>query len=662
MCFISGTLQFAKYTFLLSILSFIMLTGTAGVLYGQVEFTTWGNLTGIRVDGQLMKFESSLCIANADWSKVTRTAREKQRIQFSREGNKKKFSYNIDSLNAVEIIEATGTGLATLNVQFTSRSDTALAGAFLRIDLPGDYYSGGSVQVNNEQNVTLKPKQHEGRNEYAHATAKHVRFISPAQQLDITLLEPAEIFINDDRRENNDIRIYMRVLGGTMKTGQTGQNTFTLKASGKMDKDPVRLTLDTSKPGRPFAGIGGNFRLQNPEADPPVINYCLENLRVSWARVEMPWRFWHPEEDKDPILEAGKGNLHPRVQAAMEMAKRLYNMGIPIIVSDWSAPDWAIQGTFSYRPQPDGLRGNPLNTEKMNSIYESITAYLIYLKEHYGVEVAAFSFNESDLGINIRQTPAEHVKLIKELGAYLASKGLRTKLLLGDTADVNGWPFIQAALEDASTHPFIEAISFHSWRGYTDENLTRWAEAAQRINKPLLVGEGSIDAGAWRYPAIFEEPTYALGEIDLYIRILALCQPLSILQWQLTSDYSALSGGGVFGNKNEPLHPTQRFWNLKQLGSTPPKSPAMMISSNKSDVTCAALGDTKKGIYTIHLVNNGASREVILTGLPKDIKELKAFVTTDKRKMEEVNPVRVSNGKATFILDTTSFTTLIGSR
>ena len=36
----------------------------------------------------------------------------------------------------------------------------------------------------------------------------------------------------------------------------------------------------------------------------------------------------------------------------------------------------------------------------------------------------------------------------------------------------------------------------------------------------------------------------ALYEIELYVRMLALSEPKSILQWQLTSDYSLLAGGG----------------------------------------------------------------------------------------------------------------------
>src|SRR6185369_11541288 len=93
------------------------------------------------------------------------------------------------------------------------------------------------------------------------------------------------------------------------------------------------------------------------------------------------------------------------------------------------------RGAMAMQQQQGGPRGNPLNPEKMAKIKESIAGYLLYLKEKYGVEAAMFSFNESDLGINVRQTAREHAELIKTLGAHFATRGLATKLALGDTSD-----------------------------------------------------------------------------------------------------------------------------------------------------------------------------------------------------------------------------------
>ena len=624
----------------------------------QPEFTTWGNMTGIRVDNQLMTFETSMSIVTPDWSQIWRTAKERQQTRFIREGNKKIFSYRVDSLFFTKAMEDTGPGMATVNVEFTSRADTTIGGAFFRIDLPHAYYAEGTIQLIDPAEVSLAETDPSGQQVYLRVPAGGIRFVSPLRQLEVTFNEATEVIVQSGSPQDQDIQVYLALASGELEKGQTVQKTFTLKATGEIDRSQVALTLYPSHTGRAFAGIGGNFRLQNPETDPPVIDYSLENLRVAWGRVEMPWRFWHPDENTDPIEEANSGNLHERVRAAMEMAQRLDQLGMPVILSAWSGPDWAIEGAFRFRPQ-GGVFGNPLNPEKMDQIYASITAYILYLKENYGVEINMFSFNESDLGINIRQTAEEHVQLIKGLGAYFASKGLNTKMLLGDTADANGWPFTLAALADPGTYPYISAVSFHSWRGYTDENLHRWNDVANRLDIPLLVGEGSIDAGAWRYPEIFEEPTYALDEIDLYTRILAICEPLSILQWQLTADYSAMSGGGVFGNEEDPLHPTQRFWNLKQLGAVPEGLFAMPITSDKADVTCAAQGDNDKGQYAIHLVNNGATREVVLTGLPDKVKRFHTYVTDSERGMEEGKRVNVSNRQAQFTLDGASYTTLI---
>ena len=52
--------------------------------------------------------------------------------------------------------------------------------------------------------------------------------------------------------------------------------------------------------------------------------------------------------------------------------------------------------------------------------------YLLYARQHYGIEFSMFSFNESDLGIDVLHTPQEHADFIKEFGAYLAGLNLPT--------------------------------------------------------------------------------------------------------------------------------------------------------------------------------------------------------------------------------------------
>jgi len=626
----------------------------------QPEVFPWSNISGIRVDGELMELNSSFALVGPDWSTVRKTAKERARYQYTRDGDTQSTNVSIDNFFYNQSVEDLGAGAANVRINFRNEVDTTIIGAFFMLELPNYKYKDTSIhfiEPTTEKSAGVIPQ---ATNEVLNGSAKGLSIKGSQIHLEISNYETTDMMVRmNTSDENGNIEVYFALMTGNLKKGASTYKSFTIRVIGAPDVDPIVLTLDPNTLGRPFKGFGGNFRLQNPDTDPQVIDYCLENLDVRWGRVEMPWRYWHPEEDEDPIEKAKNGDLHPRVEAAMKMAQRLHKLGMPVILSDWSAPDWAIEGKMSFGPQPGGLRGNPLDKNKLQQIYKSIADYIQYAKDNYGFEFDMFSFNESDLGIYVRFTGKEHAEFIKGLGVYLETRGINTKLLLGDTADVNGWPFVEEAINDKSTHKYIKAVSFHSWRGYTDENLKKWYDAAERMNMPLLVGEGSMDAGAWRYPDIFIESTYAMEEMNLYTRILKICQPESILQWQLTADYSPMIGAGIFGYKGMPLTPTQRFWNFKQIANMPEGLFAMPIEADKDNIVCAALGDNDKGMYVVHVVNNGTMRQATLKGLPENIKWMKIFVTNRKSKMSQGRMIWVRNGEAIFYAQANSFITLL---
>jgi hypothetical protein len=642
-----------KFCTLFAFLLFAFLS-----VFSQTEVEPWGNITGLRIGGQLMDFETNISVVQNDWSQIHATAKEKQRPRYSRRGKEQIISSNIDSIYFTETIADAGKGSSDINIQLAPRADMSIEGVYFSVILPTDSYSGGSIQLDHLKTFPLiRPS--EDLDKYLEYPAKSIRFIGKNRQLKLILKEATRIIIkNLPGSITPFIRVFIPIYAGSLKNGENISKSFTIRASGTIDRKPVNIILNTAIEGRRFEGLGGNFRLQNPKVDPEVINYCLDNLRVAWGRVEMPWSQWQPDISIDPITEAKAGRLNLHVQKSMEMAQRLYKMGMPVILTAWAPPAWAVIGKLKFRPGPDGVWGNPIDHSKTDEIYKSIADYIEYLKNAYGVEISDFSFNESDLGINIRQTGDEHAGLIKGLGAYFITRGLKTKLLLGDNSDATTYTFIEAAIHDTATYRYIGAISFHSWRGWDSATLQKWADASTKMHLPLLIGEGSIDAAAWAYPAIFNEQTYAIKEINLYTRLLGICQPESILQWQLTSDYSPLAGGGVYGDEGT-LHPTQRFWNLKQLASIPRGLNAMPILSGSADISCAALGDNLKGIYSIQLVNNNATRRINLSGLPLNVKSLRVFVTDKQRSMEEVKSIPVREGKANFLLEATSFTTLL---
>ena len=286
-----------------------------------------------------------------------------------------------------------------------------------------------------------------------------------------------------------------------------------------------------------------------------------------------------------------------------------------------------------------------------------MVSYLEFLKSDYGVEADFFSFNESDIGIDILHTPEEHRDFIKGFGATMARHNLATKMLLGDNSDATTIDFIRPALEDKDAHKYIGAVSFHSWRGCDDETLRRWHEAARSINVPLIVGEGSTDAAAWRYPAVFKETTFALYEINLYTRLCAICQPLSILQWQLTADYSVLQGDGVLGD-NGPLRPTQRFHNLWQLAMTPANAYAVPVTEDNDNMNTAAFYNKAQGKGALHIVNNGGASKAEIKGLPVETDHAIVYVTNAKQN-SEAQQVMIKNGSATIDMPAESFVTVL---
>ena len=86
-----------------------------------------------------------------------------------------------------------------------------------------------------------------------------------------------------------------------------------------------------------------------------------------------------------------------------------------------------------------------------------------------------------------------------------------------------------------------------------------------------------------------------------------------------------------------------------------------MACNQQANVTCAAFGDIANGIYTVHMVNHGATRTASLTGLPPNVKQLRVWVTDAERGMQETDRIAVIGRKAQFPLAATSYTTVIGA-
>jgi len=325
---------FMKYflTLLLSLTCFIRHA------CAQAELTPWGNITGIRKDGQLFRFETSLQYIKSDGIQILATARERQRPQYHREGSVQIVNTSLDHLQFTERVTNTGSGKAQIDVELTSGFDIALTGAYFTVRLPYPVTGNHTLTLAGNK-VNLQNLSSGGVKGLTGTRAKNLEFKTAGLQFHVETETADSLIIRKDYLNGVEgIMIYFPLQSGSIKKGETIRKTYFIQATGAVDKQPVTLTLNTAQQGRPFEGLGGNFRLQNSATDPQVIDYSLNNLRVAWGRVELPWRLWQPGADVKPENSAPA----PEVVKAMEMAQRLDKLGIPLVLSAWTAPDWAI--------------------------------------------------------------------------------------------------------------------------------------------------------------------------------------------------------------------------------------------------------------------------------------------------------------------------------
>jgi hypothetical protein len=657
--------------------------------YSQAEIMPWGNIRSIHVDGEKMNLETSLRSVYPDWSGCISSERcNWQGTQtYSVDGNVTKMSHFLQALplNYAETFTETGQNSVKIDLTVNATADISQSGTYFCIEIPGNEFVNGTIDIYSGKaksgSVTLKTAIPGGKTEYIKTKGNKIIVKTARREYEVIADNTTEIFVkqnfidrpgylndplpakkfvaSDPNRPIADYQIYFTLIDGKAKKGIQKIAEYTINVKGSVDKEDVRISIDPAKTGRPFKGVGSNYRVNNLQRNPAVIFYCLDSIRVAWGRIAFDWKEWQPDETEDPLVNAREGKLSKGFYDQIEMASILAKRHIPMIVTIWSPPVWAID---SARHNRQGLEHDPkisLDSKKIDEICKSIADYIRYLKTDYGIEIPLFSFNEVDYGVMVYHTPEEHAFYTKAIGKYFASCGLITKILLGDTGagTVRSNKIVIPAVNDSTIHEYIGAVGFHTWHGCTPADLKAWLLTAQKLNVPLMAVEGGPNSAEHRYPAHFLDKWFQLSEIDLYIRICRYAEVATIMEWQLTPDYSVLVGNGLYGD-NGPLRPTERFWNLKQLGSTPEGSFAIPVHVVGPNITAAAFADILNGLYTIHIVNNSAQRKAIISNLPGSVKKLNVYKTDFTRGMQHAGSVQVRNGIAEVVLDPACYTTV----
>jgi O-glycosyl hydrolase len=416
-------------------------------------------------------------------------------------------------------------------------------------------------------------------------------------RLSVALDQPRPVTVSDVwDSSGRSYRVRIGLLSGPWMTGDALKLGLTLKLAGVPGPAVAKLSVDPAANLYPFDGFGGNYRLY---VDTPVVDYTLKNLRLTWARFEFKAVAWdHDRRTAGPS---------PQLTRDFELMQRVQKMGVPWIISLWFLPE-----RFYTDPnqKPFGAFARQVAPDRWPEFLDLLGSYLVYLKEHYGAEPDLFSFNESDLGVNVGFTAEAHRDEIKRVGAHLASLGLRTRMLLGDTANPrDSHKFVLAAAADPEAMRYVGAVSVHSWGGGTPEQYGAWGDVGEWLHLPLLVAEAGVDPGAYKN-RMYDSFAYGLREAGQFQDLLRYARPRALIYWQFTEDYGLVHVGA-----GGAIEPTPRFWLMKQfVNLSPSKSEVVRTSSDRPGVQVSAFA--RKDALVIHVLNTGPDCEALLSGPP----------------------------------------------
>ncbi len=461
------------------------------------------------------------------------------------------------------------------------------------LDVPRAHFAGGELVGFPGGPTRIGAERFEAVRE----TTDQLVFTDAAQNWRLRLaLDRARTVTVSDHWDNDGrwCRVRIQLAAGPWPHDTTHTLGLELQLTGRASAPAARLVVDRFDVRQNFAGFGGNFCFgtQTRSAD-----FLLENFRHGWARFELKGSLWDRE----------RAHPGPQLRRDFELIQRAHRLGIPWAISLWRLPERYYADPHRKAP---GSFNRKIAADRWPEFLELIGSYLLHLKNEYGAEADLFSFNEPDLGVDIGFTATEHRDAIKRIGAHLASLGLKTKLLLGDTANPRDTHrYILPTAADSEAMNYVGALSFHSWGNGSPEQYRAWGEAARWLGRPLLVGEAGVDPSSWRN-RMFDSYAYGLREMKQYHELLRHARPQSLLFWEYTDDYGLLRV-----RDDGTVEPTGRFHLMKHFGALAPlQSEIVGSDSDQPDVLVTAFAKDEK--LTIHVLNLGPARTATLEGLP----------------------------------------------
>ncbi len=544
----------------------------------------------------------------------------------------------MDSAHRLEFSQSVheSAGKIVLGVEYKALADLTAEGLFFRVNIPWIDFKGGTVNNGARSIILPFDGSHNANLLYGDTDRLEAAGASGALTWQAQFSRKFGINLQDKTGESpKSFTFWVYVHRGNLPAGTAGSFELELSIDGIADTTSAALTVEPETVRYRFDGFGGNYCFQ---IESPVTAYTLEHLDSRWARTEISMVEWAPENDRPGS----------RLRFEFELMQRLQQKGIPYMASIWRLPerllaDRGVKG-------PDDQR-RVIDPQLWDELLEALGSYMLYARDKYGAEPDLFSFNEPEIGIRILFNDVEHRDAIRRIGEHFEKLGLKTKMVLGDVSNPRGTlAYTRSTTDDAEAMRYVGAISFHSWGGASRQQYEEWAELAERLQLPLLVAELGTDAAGWRGRS-YDSYWYGMEELRLYQELLLYARPRGMMYWEFTSDYSLVQVGGG------EIVPTGRFWWTKQLTNlTPPASDALAATSSHEKVLATAF--RKGGAYTIHVANVAAARSATLTGLPTDVAEWRAVLTTESEGYKELPSVVADGGAVPLELPARSLLTL----
>ena len=170
-------------------------------LSAQTELQAWGNITGMRSNGRLLRFESSLRLVKEDWRKEQATGRERNWTTYRREGAAQIVRTRMDSLFFTETVQDGAPGKAQVEVVFDPHEDMELIGAFFHLALPAKGFATANISLIQPAGLNLSenPAMPVGADEVLRARAIGLDVTTAEGTIRITADSALQIIVKTDR-------------------------------------------------------------------------------------------------------------------------------------------------------------------------------------------------------------------------------------------------------------------------------------------------------------------------------------------------------------------------------------------------------------------------------------------------------------------------------